>query len=56
MIQWFRRVGGLRASPEPAVAPLGHLVLADVYNRRGEAGKARIEEARARKLQAGGAP
>ena len=33
-------------------APLGHFVLADVYSRRGEAGKAEDEAAKGRKLEA----
>jgi len=41
---------GLLASPEPAVAPLGHFVLADVYNRRGQTARAQAEEALARRL------
>jgi len=43
---------GLLASPEPAVAPLGHFVLADIYNRRGQLAKARAEEERGRRLGA----
>ena len=34
------------------VAPLGHYVLADVYNRRGEPAKAQEEVSKARKLEA----
>lgn len=43
---------GLEADSHSQVAPLGHYVLADVYNRKGEAGKAQAEVARARSLEA----
>jgi arylsulfatase A-like enzyme/Flp pilus assembly protein TadD len=43
---------GLEAQPVSDVAPLGHYVLADVYNRRGEAGKARDEVGKAQRLEA----
>jgi arylsulfatase A-like enzyme/Flp pilus assembly protein TadD len=43
---------GLEAQPVSEVAPLGHYVLADVYNRRGEAAKAREEVAKAERLEA----
>ncbi len=43
---------GIAADPQSEVAPLGHLVLADVYNRRGEGGKAQAELAEARKVEA----
>ena len=37
--RWAR--SGLARKPEPELAPLGHYVLADVYNRRGRAGRGR---------------
>jgi arylsulfatase A-like enzyme/Tfp pilus assembly protein PilF len=43
---------GIAADPESEVAPLGHLVLADVYNRRGDAAKAQAELAEARRVEA----
>ena len=43
---------GLEAQPVSDVAPLGHYVLADVYNRRGEPAKAQEEVSKARKLEA----
>jgi tetratricopeptide (TPR) repeat protein len=43
---------GLQAQPVSDVAPLGHYVLADVYNRRGEPAKAQEELSKARKLEA----
>lgn len=43
---------GLKVAPGSPVAPLGHYVLADVYNRRGKAAAARDEVARARRLEA----
>jgi arylsulfatase A-like enzyme/Tfp pilus assembly protein PilF len=43
---------GLEAQPVSDVAPLGHYVLADVYNRRGEADKAREEVGKAQRLEA----
>jgi arylsulfatase A-like enzyme/Flp pilus assembly protein TadD len=43
---------GLEAQPVSEVAPLGHYVLADVYNRRGEAAKAREEVGKAQRLEA----
>jgi arylsulfatase A-like enzyme/Tfp pilus assembly protein PilF len=43
---------GLEAQPVSEVAPLGHYVLADVYNRRGEPTRAQEEVAKARKLEA----
>ena len=42
---------GLEASPEPGIAPLGHYVLADVYNRLGRARDAQREVAAARRLE-----
>ena len=43
---------GLAAQPVSDVAPLGHYVLADVYNREGKAAEAREEVAKARRLEA----
>jgi len=43
---------GLAAQARSEAAPLGHFVLADVYSRRGEAGKAEDEAAKGRKLEA----
>jgi arylsulfatase A-like enzyme/Flp pilus assembly protein TadD len=43
---------GLEAQPRSDTAPLGHFVLADVYSRRGESGKADAEAAKGRKLEA----
>jgi tetratricopeptide (TPR) repeat protein len=43
---------GLEAQPASPVAPLGHYVLADVYTRRGEPGRAQEEVAKARRLEA----
>jgi tetratricopeptide (TPR) repeat protein len=42
---------GLEAQPVSEVAPLGHYVLADVYNRQGRPGDARAEVDRARRLE-----
>ena len=39
---------GLALEPDPEMAPLGHLVLADVYNRQGRAADAEREVRRAR--------
>jgi choline-sulfatase len=50
--RWARK--GLTASPDPKIAPLGHYVLADIYNRQGREADAAREVAVARKLQAGG--
>ena len=44
---------GLKAQPVSDVAPLGHYVLADVYNREGQPQAAREEVAKARRLEAG---
>jgi arylsulfatase A-like enzyme/predicted Zn-dependent protease len=44
---------GLEADGDSEVAPLGHYVLADVYNRRGERDRAREEVGKARRLEAG---
>ncbi len=35
---------GLALGPEPALAPLGHYVLADVYNRQGRSAEARAQQ------------
>jgi arylsulfatase A-like enzyme/predicted Zn-dependent protease len=45
---------GLERRPEPKIAPLGHYVLADVYNRQGRIAAAEREVAAARRLQAAG--
>jgi arylsulfatase A-like enzyme/Flp pilus assembly protein TadD len=42
---------GLEAQPVSDVAPLGHYVLADVYNRQGQAGKAQEEVGKAQRLE-----
>lgn len=44
---------GLAAGPAPSIAPLGHYVLADVFNRVGKAREAEREVARARSLERG---
>jgi arylsulfatase A-like enzyme/Tfp pilus assembly protein PilF len=43
---------GLEADASSEVAPLGHYVLADVYNRQGQHAKAEDEVGRARRLEA----
>jgi arylsulfatase A-like enzyme/predicted Zn-dependent protease len=43
---------GLEAQPVSDVSPLGHYVLADVYNRQGKPGEAASEVAKARRLEA----
>ena len=43
---------GLEAQPVSDVAPLGHYVLADVYNRQGQAAKAQEEVGKAQRLEA----
>jgi len=48
---WAR--SGLSHKPERSVAPLGHYVLSDIYNRQGRAGDADREMAAARRLQGG---
>jgi len=45
---------GLLHEPDPRIAPLGHYVLADVYNRQGRVAEAAREVAAARKLERGG--
>jgi choline-sulfatase len=42
---------GLQSNPEPRLAPLGHYVLADVYNRQGQHARADAEVAKARRLE-----
>jgi arylsulfatase A-like enzyme/Tfp pilus assembly protein PilF len=42
---------GLEAQPGSDVAPLGHYVLADVYNRKGQLAQAAEEVAKARRLE-----
>jgi arylsulfatase A-like enzyme/Tfp pilus assembly protein PilF len=50
--QWAR--SGLTHKPEPRMAPLGHYVLADIYERQGRAADARREIAAAERLKRGG--
>jgi len=50
--RWARK--GLASKPDPKIAPLGHYVLADVYNRQGRTADAAREIAAARRLEAGG--
>ena len=45
---------GLANEPEPRLAPLGHFVLADVYNRMGRTADARREQRLGQKRAAGG--
>ena len=47
--QWART--GLENHPEPRLAPLGHYVLADVYEQRGRFAEARREVAAAERLK-----
>ena len=47
--QWAR--AGLTNKPEPRLAPLGHYVLADVYERQGRAADARLEVAAAERMK-----
>jgi arylsulfatase A-like enzyme/Tfp pilus assembly protein PilF len=49
--EWARK--GLQARPDPRMAPLGHYVLADVFNRQGRESEARREVAAAERLQRG---
>jgi len=49
--QWAR--AGLQNKPEPRMAPLGHYVLADVYEQRGNAADARREGEMANRLKRG---
>jgi arylsulfatase A-like enzyme/Tfp pilus assembly protein PilF len=50
--RWAR--SGLTRKPDPRLAPLGHYVLADIYNRQGRTAEADREAAAARKLERGG--
>jgi len=50
--QWAR--AGLKNTPEPRMAPLGHYVLADVYERQGRAADARRELDMAKRTQVPG--
>jgi len=50
--QWARK--GLASHPDPRLAPLGHYVLADIYNRQGREEDAAREVAAAKRLQRGG--
>ena len=50
--QWAR--AGLTNNPEPRLAPLGHYVLADVYERQGRSADARREVEAANRLKRGG--
>ena len=43
---------GLEADPRSDVGALGHYVLADVFNRQGQPGRAQDEVAKARRLEA----
>ena len=47
--QWARK--GLASKPDARIAPLGHFVLADVYNRQGRTADAQREVERAKRLQ-----
>ena len=47
--EWARK--GLASKPDPRYAPLGHYVLADVYNRQGRDADARREAAIAERLE-----
>ena len=49
--QWAR--AGLKNKPEPRMAPLGHYVLADVYEQRGNAADAKREVEMANRLKRG---
>lgn len=49
--EWAKK--GLAANPEPKTAPLGHYVLADVFNRLGREKDARREVAAAERMQGG---
>ena len=41
---------GIELKPEPSMAPLGHFILADIYNRQGRLKEAEAELTRARRL------
>jgi len=47
--QWARK--GLATNPDPAIAPLGHYVLSDIYNRQGRYAAAERELNTARRLR-----
>jgi len=47
--RWAR--AGLTNKPEPRMAPLGHYVLADVYERQGRTADARREVATAKRKE-----
>jgi len=49
--RWARQ--GLRNKPDPRLAPLGHYVLADVYNRQGRRADADREMAAAKRMRRG---
>ncbi len=49
--QWATK--GLGSQPDPRMAPLGHYVLADIYNRQGRDKDAAREVAAAKRLQRG---
>ncbi len=49
--EWARK--GLASKPDPKIAPLGHFVLADVFNRQGRGAEAQREVAAAKRLQRG---
>jgi arylsulfatase A-like enzyme/Tfp pilus assembly protein PilF len=49
--EWAKK--GLAANPDPRIAPLGHYVLADVFNRQGREAEARRATAAAERLQRG---
>ena len=42
---------GIELGPEPSMAPLGHFILADIYNRKGRFGDAERELRTAQRLQ-----
>jgi tetratricopeptide (TPR) repeat protein len=44
-------VKGIELKPEPSMAPLGHFILADVYNRQGKFADAERELQAARRLE-----
>ncbi len=49
--EWARK--GLASKPDPRIAPLGHFVLADVFNRQGREAEAQREVAAAARLKRG---
>ena len=49
--EWARK--GLASHPDPGIAPLGHYVLADVFNRQGREAEARRAAAAAARLRRG---